>query len=81
MAQLVEYPETARLGNLEGQVMVAALIAADGTVFSAVVTETDHPVFNEAAIRAVLLTEFIPAKKDDTPIPLWVRIPIAFELQ
>ena len=40
-----------------------------------------HELLDRSALAAVKQWKFIPAKKGETPIPLWVNIPIKFQLQ
>ena len=40
-----------------------------------------YELLDRSALTAVKQWRFIPAKKGDTPIPLWVNIPVKFQLQ
>ena len=40
-----------------------------------------HEMLDRSALTTVKQWRFIPAKKGDDAIPLWVNIPIKFQLQ
>lgn len=81
LGSLVHYPDLARRANLEGQVLVAALISEEGHVVKAMIIESESPILQPYALRAVVLTEFTPAVADNKPVKVWVRIPIRFSLK
>jgi TonB family protein len=62
-------------------VQVAALIGKDGRVMDIKITESDNPILNDAAVKAVKDTPFTPAIQNGNPVTTWVRIPIVFELK
>jgi protein TonB len=77
----VEYPKKARKEQIEGTVLVSALIKADGTVTDLEIVEGIQETLDEAALRAVRMTEWQPAQKDGLPIDLKITIPIQFKLE
>jgi protein TonB len=77
----VKYPDLARRNNIEGQVIVAALIGKDGKIIRTQVTESDHELLNDEAVKAVMRTSFTPAIQNGNPVTCWVRIPIRFRLR
>jgi protein TonB len=40
-----------------------------------------HELLDRSALTTVKQWRFIPARKGDTAIPLWVNVPIKFQLQ
>ncbi|MEO5929940.1 MAG: energy transducer TonB [Candidatus Kapaibacterium sp.] len=76
----IKYPELAQRNNIQGQVIIRALIGRDGHVVKTHIDRSDHPSLNDASIEAVTHTSFTPAMKDGKPIAVWVSIPITFKL-
>ena len=77
----VKYPDLAMRAGIEGRVQVAALIGKDGRVMDIKITDSDNPILNDAAVKAVKDTPFTPAIQNGNPVTTWVRIPIVFELK
>jgi protein TonB len=77
----VKYPDMAMRAGIEGRVQVAALIGKDGRVMDIKITDSDNPILNDAAVKAVKDTPFTPAIQNGNPVTTWVRIPIVFELK
>jgi protein TonB len=44
-------------------------------------TSSGFTVLDEAALEAVRNWHFSPGRRGDTPLAMWVEIPISFELQ
>jgi protein TonB len=74
-----EYPELARNAEMEGVVLVRALVGKDGSVKDAFVTK-EVPMLNEAAVDAVKRAKFKPALQQRRPVAVWVQVPINFKL-
>lgn len=75
-----EYPEEALARGLEGNVVIQALVGADGRVHETRVVNPD-PVFDPVAVAAVRQYVFEPAKSGGKPVAVWVAIPIRFKLE
>ncbi|HVP38591.1 MAG TPA: TonB family protein [Candidatus Saccharimonadales bacterium] len=73
------YPDIARQAGIEGQVVILALVGADGRVH-AVKPETGAPVLVAAAVDAVMQYVFKPALANKRPVTVWVEVPIRFQL-
>jgi protein TonB len=76
-----KYPELARKAGIEGMVYVLAIVGPDGKVRSATVAKSDNPIFNDAAVEAVLQFEFSPAIQQDKPVACKVIVPVRFTLR
>lgn len=74
------YPEIARQAEVEGTVVIRALVGKDGRVKEAFVTES-IPMLDEAALEAARLAVFKPALQQHRPVAVWVQIPMRFRLQ
>jgi protein TonB len=76
-----EYPTVARAAVLEGDVLVQALVGADGKVSDVRVLQAVHPLLDEAARRAVLQYEYAPGRRNGVPESATVRITVSFRLR
>jgi len=76
-----KYPELARKAGIEGVVYVLAIVGPDGKVRSATVVKSDNPIFNDAAVEAVMQFEFSPAIQQDRPVACKVMVPVRFQLR
>jgi len=73
------YPDMARQAEVEGTVMVRALVGKDGKVQNAFVTD-GVPMLNDAAVAAAKKAIFKPALQQHKPVAVWVQIPMRFSL-
>ncbi|MFC1746752.1 TonB family protein [Candidatus Neomarinimicrobiota bacterium] len=80
LMQNVIYPEEARQAGIQGLVTVQAFIDVNGDVSQTVILESNSPSLNQAAIDAVTRTEWIPAKRGDQTVGVWITVPINFNL-
>jgi protein TonB len=77
-----QYPAAARRQNMQGKVLIYAVISPAGTCARAEVRVTSgHPLLDEAALRAVRSWRFVPASRDGQPVAAGVEIPIVFRLE
>lgn len=74
------YPDMARQAEVEGTVMVRALVQKDGKVGDAFVTGGGVPMLNDAAVAAARKAIFKPALQQHKPVAVWVQIPMRFSL-
>jgi len=74
-----EYPDIARQSNMEGTVLVQALVGKDGRVKDTKVVKP-VPVFDDAAVAAVRQWVFKPALSNNKPVAVWVAVPVKFSL-
>jgi len=77
-----EYPELARVARLEGNVILQAIIRADGTVGDVEVLRTNRPNmgFEEAAIDAVRQWRYKPAMQNGKPVEVYFTVFVDFKL-
>ncbi len=78
-----EYPEAARRAQLEGSVILQAVIVRDGTVEEIRVLRCSQNGvgFEEAAIEAVRLWRYRPAKQSGRPVDVYFTVKVDFVLQ
>jgi TonB family protein len=77
---LPEYPREARELNVQGVVVIEALIDETGKVFATDVICSPADQLSTAAVAAVQEWTFSPALKNGHPVVQVVRIPIEFNL-
>jgi protein TonB len=75
-----EYPEIARMSQLEGTVVVKVLVGPDGSVLDAAVIQGVHPLLNSSALAAARKAKFAPGKQRNIPVKAWMAIPYRFRL-
>ncbi|MFH1688955.1 MAG: energy transducer TonB [Candidatus Eisenbacteria bacterium] len=75
-----EYPDMARMAELEGVVMVQIGVNEFGDVVEATIVQGIEGL-NQAAIEAVYKWKFRPAKQRDIPVPVRIVVPIRFTLR
>jgi protein TonB len=77
-----DYPEIARIAQVDGTVLVRALVGRDGRVLDVYVEPTGSvPMLDGAAMDAVRRWVFKPALANGHPVAVWVRIPMRFRLR
>jgi len=77
------YPELARKACIEGTVTVQAQISESGEVINTRILQSlgENNGCNEAAVAAIKAVKWIPAKKGNTPVTVWISIPVRFKLR
>jgi len=77
-----EYPELARVARLEGNVILQAIVKADGSVGDVEVLRCNRPNlgFEEAAIEAVQQWRYKPALQNGKPVEVYFTIYVEFTL-
>lgn len=80
LAKNITYPESAKKEGITGKVFVKAIINENGSVADVEVVKSVNPELDEAAVKAVKLTKFIPGVMDGKNVKAEVTIPISFKL-
>jgi protein TonB len=76
------YPHALRQAGIGGTVHVWFHIDRDGRVAGTRLNESSgYDAFDEAALRVASQMRFSPAYNRDERVPVWVNIPITFEVQ
>jgi protein TonB len=76
------YPAAARRQNMQGRVVIFAVVSPAGSCARAEVRRSSgHPILDEAALQAVRSWRFLPATRDGQPVAAEVEIPILFRLE
>ncbi|MHB9031002.1 MAG: energy transducer TonB [Candidatus Latescibacterota bacterium] len=72
-----EYPEMAKRAEIEGTVLLKALVNRTGAVDS-VEVQSGPSIFHKPAIAAAKATSFTPARQNDKAVSCWVVMPFRF---
>jgi TonB family protein len=76
------YPQEARERGHQGEVLLRVEVLANGRVGQIEIKRSSgHESLDQSALSTVKQWKFVPAKKGKDPVPLWVNIPIKFQLQ
>ncbi len=76
------YPQEARQKGYEGEVILRVEVLPNGRVGQIEVRKSSgYELLDRSALATVKQWKFIPAKKGEASIPLWVNIPVKFQLQ
>lgn len=75
------YPRICSLAEVEGKVVVKALVDTNGSILYAKISKcSGNKMLNEAALKAVKEARLPPAKYQGKPVRIWVSIPYEFSL-
>jgi TonB family protein len=75
------YPPEARAKGYQGKVLLRVEVLPDGQVGQIAVKKTSgYEALDQSALVAVKQWIFIPARKGEVAVPVWVIIPIKFQL-
>jgi len=76
-----EYPEMARLSQMQGTVVVKILVGPDGSVMDAQILKGIHPMLDREALKAARKTKWVPGKQRNIPVKCWMALPYNFTLK
>jgi len=76
----VIYPEEAKKENIEGKVFVKAIIDENGNVLKVEILKSENELLNNASLKAVKSSKFVPAELNGKKIKVEITIPIKFKL-
>lgn len=75
-----DYPEMARLSQLQGTVIVKVLVGPDGNVMDVQVVKSVNSALDRAAVEAARRTKWVPGKQRNIPVKAWMALPYSFTL-
>ena len=82
IAENTQYPEAAKLNNIQGRVIVRFCITKEGGVSQASILKGVDPNLDQEALRVVKsLPPFQPGKQGGKVVPVWYMVPITFTLK
>ncbi len=77
----IVYPEIAKRAGVQGRVFVKAFVDKHGNVIKVELIKGIGAGCDEAALKAVKETKFIPGRQRGKPVNVQIAIPILFKLQ
>lgn len=78
----LQYPEEARLGGLQGRVIVGFIVERDGSISNVKISRSVAPSLDSEAIRlAKSMPKWKPGKSDGHTVRVKYTIPIVFRVQ
>jgi TonB family protein len=82
IANNTNYPEAAKINNIQGRVIIKFCVTAEGGVSLINVLKSVDTELDAEAIRVVkTLPAFKPGKQGGIAVPVWFMVPITFTLQ
>jgi TonB family protein len=75
------YPRPGIYGHIEGYVILKAVITKDGKVEVLSVMRSDHILLEKAALDAVRLWRYLPARVNNRPVAVYFQITVKFTLK
>lgn len=75
-----QYPPMLRAASITGSASVQVSVAPDGTPAKTRLLEASHPEFGEAAVRALAVARFRPARSGGVLVAYTFTLPVRFEL-
>lgn len=77
-----QYPPAARRSGDEGTVLLKVLVTSDGTAARVELDRSSGSVLLDgAALDAVRIWRFVPARRGAQNVEDWVRVPVVFRLE
>jgi len=78
----LEYPPLLRDAGIGGRVMVLFFIDEEGRVQDTRLDQSSgHTSMDEAAMNVADIMEFAPAQNRDKNVPVWISLPITFQVR
>jgi protein TonB len=76
------YPREARNRGYQGEVLLRVEVLSSGKVGQIEIKRSSgYDMLDQSALSTVKQWKFIPAKRGEETVPLWVNIPIRFQIQ
>ena len=76
----VIYPEIAKKNGIEGRISVRVLVDERGKPVKYIIDHSDNKMLEDAAVKAVMASEFTPGIQNDVAVKAWVSVPVVFKL-
>ncbi len=76
-----QYPEELWDEGIKGETTLKLLVTEQGAVDSVRVERSSgHAAFDTAAVQGARLLRFEPARRGEDPVPVWVLLPVQFNM-
>ncbi|GAA4348000.1 hypothetical protein GCM10023185_03510 [Hymenobacter saemangeumensis] len=74
--------EDGRILQVEGRMYASFTVEADGQISNVKTVKSLHPILDEAALEAIRgLTDIVPGRQGNRPVPMSLTVPITFRLK
>ncbi len=78
----IHYPEVARLKGITGRVVVEFVVMEDGTISTALVSQSVYPAIDEEALRVVAaMPKWSPGRQNGKTVKVLYSQPVTFALE
>jgi protein TonB len=78
----ISYPKRARRKGYEGTVLLEVLVNRNGKVDDLrILVSSGYAILDRSAVKSVKTWSFIPAKKGNDTVDMWVQVPVRFKLE
>ena len=78
----ISYPKRARRRGYEGTVLLEVLVNRNGKVADLrILASSGYAILDRSAVNSVKTWSFIPAKKGNDTVDMWVQVPVRFKLE
>jgi protein TonB len=77
----IKYPESLKLMNISGRVIIRALVNTDGKIVKQKVMRTPHAIFVDEINKYIDELVFVPAVHNNKPHMSWVNLQFDFKLK
>jgi periplasmic protein TonB len=78
----IVYPAPARRRNLQGTVLLDVFVTAEGRPTEVKLARSSgHAILDHSALQAVRKWHFEPARQGESPIAMWVQVPVKYALE
>jgi len=78
----ISYPKRARRRGYEGTVLLEVMVNRNGKVADLrILASSGYSILDRSAVNSVKTWSFIPAKKGDDTVDMWVKVPVRFKLE
>jgi periplasmic protein TonB len=78
----ISYPKRARQRGYEGTVLLEVMVNRNGKVADLrILASSGYSILDSSAVNSVKTWSFIPAKKGDDTVDMWVKVPVRFKLE
>lgn len=77
----VKYPLIAKKAGIEGTVVIKLVVTAQGEPSRGEIIKSVHDLLDQAALEGVMKLTFEPARQRSRAVPVWISIPIKFDLK
>ena len=77
----IVYPADAKVGEIEGRVIVQFVVDVDGTLQGAEVKQSPHESLSKAALGLIEnMPKSLPGEQNGKKVPVYMMLPVTYNL-